>query len=126
MERHSTVEIRRSGHPTLDCLESVISIGIKDGAVVKPAQLRAVQLGITGHNAMRHGSTATEYLGELLTVPPDGQLYLFGQGIYHGRSHTMQPASSLIYPLFKFAARVRNSQDDRRSRQIVPLVQHRI
>src|SRR5260370_35633177 len=38
----------------------------------------------------------------------------------------MQPASSLIYPLFKFAARVRNSQDDGRSRQIVPLVQHRI
>src|SRR6266702_3097580 len=73
-----------------------------------------------------HGSAADEVLCKALPGLPDGYFQFFREGIDNGRTNAVQPTSSLIDALGKFATRMRHSKNDSGGRQVSSLVKHGI
>src|SRR5947209_1842405 len=101
MEGDATIEVSGSLETALNGFKGVIGISIEDGTVVEPAQLGAMQFGITAGNLVGHGGSSTEDLRELLAMLPDSQFQFFRERINHGCAHAVQTTGSFVGSLGK-------------------------
>ena len=68
-------------------------------------------IGRTDHLQVRYHLTAAVFLEVDLTILVDMHIQLGGQGIYNGRTHSVQSSRNLVATTAKFTTGVKNSKD---------------